>query len=152
MCIRDSDSRLQAELRARPRSVPAFIEEVLRFDAPFRYHPRTAARTCELGGVEIPKGALVLLLWASANRDPAVFTEPDTIVVDRPNANLHFGFGRGTHHCVGAALARLEARVVLVRLLARTERFVLDTDRPEQWHPSIWVHGHDRLPLVLVPL
>ena len=101
--------------------------------------------------MEIPRGSLVLLLWASANRDPLVFTDPDAIVVDRPNSHLHFGFGRGTHHCVGAALARLEARVVLEKLLARTRQFVLDPGEPEQWHPSIWVHGHDRLPLVVQP-
>jgi cytochrome P450 len=145
------DLALQSELRARRDRVPAFIEEVLRFDAPFRYHPRTAARTCELGGVEIPKGSLVLLLWASANRDPAVFKDPDRIVIDRPNAHLHFGFGRGTHHCVGAALARLEARIVLEQLLARTKQFVLDPDEPEQWHRSIWIHGHDRLCLLVEP-
>jgi cytochrome P450 len=145
------DLGLQSELRAQPDRVPAFIEEVLRFDAPFRYHPRTAARTCGLGGVEIPRGSLVLLLWASANRDPAVFENPDRIVIDRPNAHLHFGFGRGTHHCIGAGLARLEARVVLEQLLARTKQFVLDPDHPEEWHRSIWVHGHDRLSLLVEP-
>jgi cytochrome P450 len=145
------DPELQSELRVRKDKVPAFVEEVLRFDAPFRYHPRTAVRTCELGGVAIPRGSLVLLLWASANRDPAVFNDPDRIVLDRPNAHLHFGFGRGTHHCVGAALARLEARVVLEQLLARTKEFVLDPNQPEQWHRSVWVHGHDRLPLLVDP-
>jgi|SRR5579862_4034427 len=151
LAVLAGDPQLQADLRARPHRVPAFIEEVLRFDAPFRYHPRTASRPCTLGGADIPKGSLVLLLWASANRDPAVFTDPDTFVVDRPNAALHFGFGRGTHHCVGAALARLESRVVVEKMLARTEQFALDPSALEQWHPSIWVHGHDHLPLVVEP-
>jgi cytochrome P450 family 144 len=145
------DLELQAAARAEPEVVPALIEEVLRFDAPFRYHPRTAARTSVLGGVTIPAGSLVVLLWASANRDPGVFDDPDRVVLGRPNAPLHFGFGRGTHHCVGAPLARLEARVVLQRLLARTSQFTLDAARPEQWHRSIWVHGHDHLPLVVEP-
>ena len=140
---------LQDELRREPIRVPAFVEEVLRYDAPFRYHPRTAARDTELDGVRIPEGALVLLLWASANRDETVFEHPDDFRLDRSNVHLHFGFGRGIHHCVGAALARLEARVVVTRLLARTRSFELDVDRPISWSPSIWIHRHDELPLVV---
>jgi len=142
---------LQAELRRAPAKVPAFIEEVLRFESPFRYHPRTVARACELGGALLPSGALVQLLWASANRDPSVFERPDDVVLDRPNAHLHFGFGRGIHHCVGAHLARLEARVVVERLLARTKAFALEDGRPEQWSHGIWIHRHDALPLVIEP-
>jgi cytochrome P450 len=140
---------LQDELRADPAKVPVFIEEVLRYEAPFRYHPRTAARAVELNGVEIPEGALVLLLWASANRDEAVFEHPDEIELDRRNTHLHFGFGRGIHHCVGAPLARLEARVVLTRLLARTTSFALDPARAPRWSDSVWIHRHEELPLVL---
>jgi len=140
---------LQDELRSRPSRVPAFVEEMLRFDGPFRYHPRSASHTVELGGVEIPEGALVMLLWASANRDVAVFEHPDQIRLDRPNLHLHFGFGRGIHHCVGAPLARLETRVVLTRLLERTKAFALDPDRPQRWTESIWIHGHERLPLIV---
>ena len=140
---------LQDELRATPELVGKFVEEVLRFESPFRYHPRTAARTTELGGVTIPEGALVLLLWGSANRDEAVFERPDEIVLDRRNAPLHFGFGRGVHHCVGAPLARLEARVALTRFLERTTRFTVDRDRPQRWSESIWIHRHDQLPLLV---
>jgi cytochrome P450 family 144 len=144
-------SALQDELRAHPARVPAFVEEVLRFKSPFRYHPRTATRSLELAGIAIPEGALVLLLWASANRDAAAFEHPDEIMLDRPNAAPHVGFGRGVHHCVGAPLARLEARVVLTRLLARTRRFVLDHDRPQRWADSIWISRHESLPLVVEP-
>jgi len=142
---------LQAELRAAPAKVAPFIEEVLRFESPFRFHPRTVARPCLLGDAELPAGALVLLLWASANRDPAVFDRADEIVLDRDNAHLHFGFGRGVHHCIGAQLARLEARVVVQRLLARTRSFALDPSQPERWAESLWVHRHDALPLVVEP-
>lgn len=142
---------LQDELRADPAKVPAFVEEVLRFESPFRYHPRTAARATSLGGVEIPEGALVLLLWSSANRDGTVFEDPDDLVVGRRNVHLHLGFGRGIHHCVGAPLARLEARVVLTRLLARTRSFALDSDRPPTWSDSIWIHRHEELPVVFEP-
>jgi cytochrome P450 len=142
---------LQDELRAHPAKVPAFVEEVLRFTSPFRYHARTATRSLELAGIAIPEGALVLLLWASANRDAAVFEHPDEIMLDRPNAALHVGFGRGVHHCVGAPLARLEARVVLTRLLERTRRFVLDHDRPQVRADSIWISRHENLPIVVEP-
>jgi cytochrome P450 family 144 len=88
-------------------------------------------------------------LWASANRDGAVFDRPADIVLDRANVHLHFGFGRGIHHCVGAHLARLEARVVVQRLLARTGAFAIDPDRAERWSESTWIHRHDDLPLLI---
>jgi cytochrome P450 len=93
----------------------------------------------------------VMLLWASANRDEAVFDSPDELHLDRPNAHLHFGFGRGIHHCVGAPLARLEARVALTRLLERTRWFAPDPERPPRWSDSIWIHRHESLPLLLEP-
>ena len=141
--------QLQHDLRADAARVPAFVEEVLRYDGPFRYHPRTAARRAELGGVEIPEGALVVLLWGAANRDEAVFERPEELRLDGPNVHLHVGFGRGIHHCVGAPLARLETRVALTRLLRGTRAFALDPNRPERWADSIWIHGHDHLPLVV---
>jgi cytochrome P450 family 144 len=140
---------LQDRLRADPALVPQFVEEVLRYESPFRFHPRTAARETELGGVTIPEGALLLLLWASANRDETVFDDADELVVDRANAHLHFGFGRGVHHCVGAALARLEARVVLRRLLERTTSFALDPGSDIRWADSIWIHRPDELAIVM---
>jgi cytochrome P450 family 144 len=140
---------LQAELRAEPGKVAAFVEEVLRYDGPFRYHPRTASRDAMLGGVEIPEGAMVMLLWGAANRDEAVFECPDDFRLGRRNVHLHFGFGRGIHHCVGAALARLEARVVITRLLERTTMFTVDADRPSRWADSVWIHRLERLPLLV---
>ena len=100
-------AELQEELRADRGLVPAFVEEVLRFESPFRFHPRTASHAVILGDVEIPEGSMVLLLWSAANRDLAVFDRPDEVMLRRPNERLHLGFGRGIHHCVGAPLARL---------------------------------------------
>lgn len=142
---------LQDELRSETSKVASFVEEVLRFESPFRYHPRTASRDTELGGVDIPAGALVLLLWGSANRDPEVFECPDEIRLDRRNSHLHFGFGRGIHHCIGAPLARLEARVVLTKLLERTTSFVSDPTGTPRWTESIWIHRHEELPLLFDP-
>jgi cytochrome P450 len=139
---------LQQRLRANPTEFGAFVEEALRYEAPFRYHPRTVARDTSLGGFELPEGALVLLLWASANRDERVFDEPDQLRIGRRNVHLHFGFGRGIHHCVGAPLARMEARVILSRLLARTSEIAPDLSRRPRFSPSIWVHRHDALPIL----
>lgn len=142
---------LQEELRHEPARIPALIEEVLRLESPFRFHPRSAARDTELGGVAIPAGALVALCWASANRDDAVFERPDELLLDRPNPGMHLAFGRGIHHCVGAPLARLEARVAVGKLLAQTSAFALRDDDPPRRVDSLWVHRHERLPIVLQP-
>ena len=142
---------LQDELRADPRKIPAFLEEVLRLESPFRHHPRTATHPVEMGGVEIPEGALVMLSWSAANRDESMFAHPDEIDLDRDNVHAHLGFGRGIHHCVGAPLARLEARVVLTELIERTTSFTLDAGRPQRWADSVWVHRHESLPLLLEP-
>jgi cytochrome P450 len=139
---------LQAELRDAPQRIPAFVEEVLRFESPFRFHPRTATKAIELGGVPVPERAMVALLWGSANRDERVFEHPDDVVLDRPNAHLQLGFGRGIHHCVGAPLARLEARVAVAMLLARTRGFALDPDASPRWTDSLWIRRHDALPIV----
>jgi cytochrome P450 family 144 len=144
-------SDLQDDLRADLAQVPAFLEEVLRLESPFRFHPRTVRGAVELGGVKIPDGALVALLWGSANRDESVFERPEEVVFDRVNAHLHLGFGRGIHHCVGAPLARLESRVVLTKLLERTVRFTLDPERTPRWVDSLWVRRHERLPIVVEP-
>jgi cytochrome P450 len=140
---------LQDQLRTDPTRVPAFIEEVLRFESPFRFHPRSVPRDTRLGDTPIPEGAMVLLLWGSANRDPSVFEQPDRFEHERANARLHVGFGRGIHYCVGAPLARLEARVVLEQVLARTAHVALDDANPARWVDSLWVRRHERLPIVV---
>jgi cytochrome P450 family 144 len=140
---------LQERLRAEPNLVSAFVEEVLRFESPFRFHPRTARGPVELDGVEIPDRAMVVLLWGAANRDPSVFERPDELVIGRANARQHVGFGRGIHYCVGAPLARLESRIVVTMLLERTRQFALDPDRPPRWVDSLWIRRHERLPILV---
>ena len=108
-----------AELRADPSKIPAAVEECLRFDAPvphatFRY----AVEPVALGDVTIPAGAQVIICLAAANRDAAQHPDPDVLDLDRPEAR-HLAFGHGIHHCLGAALARMEAQVALGSLLQR---------------------------------
>src|SRR5690606_28851522 len=102
--------------------------------------------TTVLAGTEIPEGATVLLLWGAANRDPAEFERADEVVLDRPSPRHHVAFGRGIHHCVGAPLARLEARVVLTALLERTEHLAPGAGPPVRV-PSLMVRRHATLPV-----
>ena len=96
----------------------------------------------------IPAGATVLLFWGAANRDPAVFECPDEVILDRPRR--HVAFGRDIHYCVGAPLARMEARVVLTVLLERTSSITLDRDRPARWVNSLMVRRHEPLSVQLI--
>jgi len=145
------DQGTQMRLRSNPELVPAFVEEVLRLQSPFRFLLRSVPRSTSLGGVELPEGATVLLFWGAANRDPAVFDEADQVVPDRPVPRRHVAFGRGIHHCVGAPLARMEARILLTTLLEKTSEISLDQVVPPEWVPSLMVRRHQSLPVTLVP-
>ncbi|MFC7111171.1 cytochrome P450 [Nonomuraea rubra] len=111
---------LQSELRARPELLPAALEEFLRLFTPYRGFARTVSAEIELHGRRIRPGEPVTLVYASANRDEAVFPDPDTFVQGRPNIAAHLAFGRGRHACAGMPLARLSMRLALEELLRRT--------------------------------
>jgi cytochrome P450 len=137
-------------LRRDPALVPAFIEEALRVDPPFRGHYRVATRDTQLAGTMIPAGSRLLLAWPAANRDEAAYDHADQVRLDRPRPRQHVGFGWGIHLCVGAPLARMEARIALETLLARTPRFSLDPGRlPLRYHPSLVVRRLAALHLIL---
>jgi cytochrome P450 len=140
---------LQCELRANPRLVPEFVEEAVRLESSFRGHYRCVKRDTQLGGALLPQGSRIMLLWAAANRDPETFENPDSVDIHRPGLREHLAFGRGIHFCVGARLARLEARVILEELLARTRSFSLDPRRPPSYVSSIFVRRHAELGLIL---
>ncbi|OBB45988.1 cytochrome P450 [Mycobacterium sp. 852002-51961_SCH5331710] len=142
-----TQKHIQHQLRDRPELLGAFLEEVLRFEPPFRGHYRHVARDTELGGAELPAGSRLLLLWGAANRDPAHFDEPDTFRLDRVGAKGHIAFGKGAHFCVGASLARLEARIVIGQLIQRTS--TIDARDIGRWLPSLLVRRLERLDLVL---
>jgi cytochrome P450 len=141
---------LQDRLRREPQLIPAFVEEACRIDPPFRGHYRHVVRETELGGVLLPEGSTLVLAWPAANRDGGAFSNPDEIDLDRPNPRQHVGFGWGIHLCVGAPLARVEAKVAFEQLLARTTSFTIDPQGlPLHHHLSLMVRRLVELPLLL---
>ena len=131
------DLALQDELRRQPQSIPAAVEEFLRLYTPYRGFARTAVCDVEFGGRTIPAGEPIALVYASANRDESVFPDGSSFRLHRPNLDEHLAFGRGPHNCPGASLGRLELRVSLEELLARTKRFELDGDIVPTRFPEI---------------
>lgn len=138
---------IQEQLRAEPDLLGAFIEETLRYESPFRGHYRHVVRDTTLAGVHLPADSRLLLMWGAANRDPRQFAAPDEFRLDRSGAKGHIAFGKGAHFCVGAALARLEARIVLRTLLEQTDW--IHADDIGEWLPSILVRRLDQLTLVV---
>lgn len=106
-------------LTGEPSWWPNAVDEILRLDPPVLLTGRTCLRDTSVAGVSVPKGALVTTILAAANRDPAVFDEPDRFDVRRENAREHIAFSAGRHYCLGAALARMEGEVGLRALFAR---------------------------------
>ena len=121
----DEHPEAQAALRADQASIPLAIEEVLRYRSPFALLARATTTEVQLGGQNIPPKQLVMAWILSANRDERQFENPDDFVMDR-QPNAHVGFGKGIHFCIGAPLARLEARVALGILLRRYSKLSVD--------------------------
>lgn len=138
---------IQRQVREQPELLGAFLEEVLRFEPPFRGHYRHVVNDTELGGVALQAGSRLLLMWGAANRDPRHFQDPDLFRLDRTVGKGHLAFGKGAHFCVGAALARLEATVVIRQLLERTTH--IDAAHVGRWLPSLLVRRLDHLELVV---
>ena len=140
---RNPDAR--AEVTADPTLIPAWIEETLRYDNSTQLMARTATRDVELHGEKIRAGDKVLLLIGSANRDERVFPDPDRYDIHRDTSE-HLSFGRGIHFCLGAALARLEARVSLEEVLRRIPDYEIDEARLVRVH-STNVRGFASVPM-----
>jgi hypothetical protein len=133
---------LQQRLRAQPVLLERFIEEAIRLESPFRFHYRVVKQATTLCDTPLAAGDRLLLGWGSANRDVAILVDPDSLRLDRVQPQRHLGFGHGIHFCIGAPLARLEARVVLEELLAATRH--LEPEGQAVQHPGIFVRRLQR--------
>ena len=153
VALLDHPGQLQA-LLADPGQLPAAIDELIRFTAPVPHATfRVTAEPVSLGGVQIPAHEQILVCLAAANRDPERFPAPDVLDIGR-NDGPHLGFGHGIHYCLGAPLARLEARVAFEELLGRHPRLSLAVGRDA----LAWSHGDGlvlrglvSLPVILGP-
>jgi cytochrome P450 len=143
---------LMARLRAEPALLPRAIEEALRFDSPVHGLFRTNSETVELHGESIPTRTKLQVAFASANRDPAMFADPDELVLDRDPKELgrHVAFGWGIHHCIGAPLARLETRIAFEQILQRMD--AVELAGPAVRNDSFVLHGLTSLPLRWRPI
>ncbi|MWK40310.1 cytochrome P450 [Actinomadura sp. J1-007] len=139
----------EARAEAFAGRVDDWIEETLRYDPPTQALARSTTEAVELHGETIPAGGRVLLLTGSANRDPEVFADPDRFVLGR-DTGASLAFGNGRHHCLGASLGRLEARVALSEIVAAVADFELDEDRAERVHSSN-DRGFASLPTTVTP-
>ena len=136
-----------AALAAAPALMPTAIEEFLRFDSPVQKIVRWTTVPTALGTRTIPPGECIVVLLGAANRDPAVFSEPDRLDIRREEAS-NLAFGRGIHHCPGFAIARMEAEIAIGALLARTSECRLAVDTVE-WQQTTSLRGPARLPLTV---
>lgn len=132
-------------LAGEPDRIPAGVEEILRYDSPIMSMARTIKTDAHLHGETIPAGDRLLLLFGSANRDERQFENPDTFDVTRKTGR-HLSFGHATHHCLGAALARLEARVALEELLPRLSAVEIDESKIER-NVHVNIRSISKLPI-----
>jgi cytochrome P450 len=134
---------------ADPSLTANAVEELLRYDAPVQFSRRVTTSPVELAGVTIDEGQFVLTCLASANRDPAKWgPTADALDLGREGAATHLAFGAGIHHCLGAALARLEGRLAIGTLVRRFPRAELAADAPT-WSGRIVLRGLESLPVTL---
>jgi cytochrome P450 len=135
------------DLRGRPEGWRNAVEEILRYDPPAQNTVRHAIADTTIAGVEVPRGKFIALVLAGANRDPAVFDDPDRFDITRPNAKEHISFGGGVHYCLGAALSRMEGATGLRMLF---ERFpgLASTATPTR-RPARLLRGYASMPVRL---
>jgi cytochrome P450 len=134
------------ELREHPAElIGGAVEELLRYDPPVQWTSRVTGETLTLGGVEIERGQIILASVGAANRDPAVFENPDKLDIRRKD-NRHLSFGVGAHFCLGAALARMEAEIAIGTLVKRYPKLRL-ARKKVRWRKGLTFRGIESLPL-----
>jgi cytochrome P450 len=143
-----------AAVCADPSLAANLAEEALRLESPVQMLPRVAKVDVEIGGVAIPAGSIVMVMYGCANRDERKYPDADEFDVFRGNARSHLAFGQGPHFCVGAALARSEARIAFETLLGRCTDWALDPEvpTPTSRDLSMTLRGLSTLHLTFTPV
>ncbi|HEV8060480.1 MAG TPA: cytochrome P450 [Gemmataceae bacterium] len=149
VCLIENPDQL-IRLRKAPELLPSAIEEILRYRSPLQAIFRQTKRDVEIHGQVIPAQKLVLAMIGSANRDPVQFCDADRFDIAR-DPNPHIAFGHGPHFCLGAPLARLEARIALADLLRRMQGIRFSSEKPWQPRQAFHVHGPSHLPIKFEP-
>lgn len=135
------------QLCANPALIPNAVEETLRFESSQIAWRRVTTQPTTLGGIDLPEGTPIFLNFAAANRSPDLFDQPDEFDIHRANANRHISFGKGIHHCLGAGLAKLEARIALELLIAKAPGLRLVPEQRITTFPNITFRGPEQLHL-----
>jgi len=133
------------KLAANPDLIRNMVSEIIRWQTPLAYMRRTANHDCEYGGKQILKDDQLLMWYISANRDESVFENPNSIDIERPNADQHLSFGYGIHRCMGIRLAEMQLRILWEEILARFERIEVQAEPTRTL--SSFVHGYTSLPV-----
>lgn len=136
-----------AKAQADPKIIPNMVEEMLRLASASSGIWRVMKADAELGGVTLPKGAMVMMRYAAANRDPERYEEPDRFLADRANARTHLAFGRGIHMCVGNMLSRKEMTVAFEELLPRISGITLTDEAAIAYPPNMMLRGPVAVPV-----
>ena len=134
-------------LKDDPSLIPGAIEELLRFDSSVQMTGRATLAEVEVGGVTLPASESLIMLLGAANRDPAHYTDPETLDVGRQNIRP-MSFGGGIHHCLGAQLARLEGELVFAALIERFPTLELPEKDTPDWRQNFTLRGLNKLPAV----
>jgi len=148
VALNESPSEYQ-KLRRDPGLIPNMVSEIIRWQTPLAHMRRTATRDTEIAGKRIAQGEKVVMWYVSANRDDAVFDDPDAFRIDRKNAKQHLAFGLGVHFCMGSRLAEMQLRVLWEETLARF-REVEAVGAPVRVR-SNFVKGYESLPVRVHP-
>ena len=146
----DKDRDARRRLVEEPSLMTSAVEEFLRFEAPQMAMARAATKDVVIGGRDISKGDLLLLVWGSANRDDSVFDDPDSVILDR-FPNRHITFGHGAHRCLGSNLARRQIQIALQAVLRRLPEYTIDHDNAVRAETVGIVYGMFSLPADFPP-
>ena len=143
----DRNPEERAKLYADPALIGSMVSETIRWQTPLAYMRRTATRDVELGGKTIRKGDKLAMWYASGNRDESVIADPNSYIIDRPNARHHLSFGFGIHRCVGNRLAELQLKILWEEIMARFPEInvVGNVERV----PSPFVRGFSKLHTII---